>query len=150
MKMVMVRATSVNKDVGAQKPEEKKHPDGFRTATTQSSHVVIGASPAETVEPTCSQDREEVKPDEGDDGRRQSLIDGSQVDAAFDASGQVGKVQVVFVHQVPEHHVEEACDGEGEGEGEGLSGCGRSKSRGAEEERGVNSPKGAITGQMML
>lgn len=58
---------------------------------------------------TCSEDREEVKPNKGDNGRRQSLTNGSQVDAAFDASRQVGKVQVVFVHHVFEHHVEEAC-----------------------------------------
>lgn len=65
---------------------------------------------ATTLQLTRPEDREEVQPDEGDDGSRQSLIDGSQVDAAFDASGQVGKVEVVFVHQVSEHHVEQACD----------------------------------------
>lgn len=97
------------------------------------------------MELTCSQDGEEIKPDEGDDGSRQSLIDGSQVDAAFDASGQVGEVQVVFVHQVSEHHVEQPCE-----VGEAPSGCGPSNCSEAEEGCNRNSPKGAITGQMML
>lgn len=79
---------------------------------------------------TRPEDGEEVKPDEGDDGRRQSLIDGSQVDAAFDASGQVGEVQVVFVHQVSEHHVEQAC-----GRGETPSACGRRCRQTAEKPR---------------
>lgn len=107
----------MNKDVGAQNPE-KAHPEGFRTAARQCSHHwnVTGCD----AELTRPEDREEVKPDEGDDGRRQSLIDGSQVDVAFDASGQVGEVQVVFVHQVSEHHVEQAC-----GRGETPSACGR-------------------------
>lgn len=111
MKTVMDRATSVNKDVGAQKPEKETTQMVLGQRLDRAHTVFTGRSPAETMELTSSQDREEIKPDEGDDGRRQSLINGSQVDAAFDASGQVGEVQVVFVHQVSEHHVEETCDG---------------------------------------
>lgn len=81
---------------------------------------------------TSPEDREEVEPDEGDDGRRQSLVDGAEVDAAFDASGQVGEVQVVFVHQVSEHHVEQACGG-----GEALS----ARGRGALPRRGARQKK---------
>lgn len=54
---------------------------------------------------TCSEDRKEVKPYEADDGCSHSLIDSSQVDLAVNASRQVGKVQVVFVHKVLQQHV---------------------------------------------
>ncbi len=55
---------------------------------------------------TCSEDRKEVKPYKADDGRGQSLIDSLQVDLAVEASRQVGKVQVVFVHHVLKYHVQ--------------------------------------------
>lgn len=102
--------TRVNMDVGAQKPETPHtHTHAHTEFKKGLSGVYMFIYWAHTRFLTCSEDREEVKPNKGDNGRRQSLSDGSQVDAAFDASGQVGKIQVVFVHHVFEHHVEEAC-----------------------------------------
>lgn len=57
---------------------------------------------------TLSEDRKEVEPYQADDGCSQGLIDSSQVHLAVEASRQVGKVHVVFVHQVFQHHVQEA------------------------------------------
>ena len=60
---------------------------------------------------THPQHGEEVEADEADDGRGQRLVDGGQVHLAVQARGQEGEVQVVFVHQVLQHQVEQAWGG---------------------------------------
>lgn len=58
---------------------------------------------------TCPEHREKIKPHQAYDWCSQRLIDSSQVNLPVKASGQVSKVQVVFVHQVFQQQVQQTC-----------------------------------------
>lgn len=58
---------------------------------------------------TCPQHREEEEPEQTDDWSGKGLIDSSQVYLSVEASRQVRKVQIVFVHQVLQGYIQKTC-----------------------------------------